>query len=162
VNTAILKSLLFVFSVVTFLLMCGCQTASTGPCRLTDIDKAAIEAVVQEFAGTTLSGDCSALATLFTEDAVQIPPDVPPVHSRQAIKDWCVSNDIVLSELAMPIGEIDGCRDMAWIRGSYQFKFMEVVKGNHVMTLKRQPDGAWQITTLIWTNLAKQGEDKDR
>jgi len=153
VKTAILKPLLFVFSVVTFLLMCGCQTEISERCRLTDIDRAAIEAVVQEFAGTTLSGDCSGLAILFTEDAVQMPPDVPSVHSRQAIKDWCVANDIVLSELVMPIREIDGCRDTAWIRGSYQFKFMEVVKGNYVMTLQRQPDGAWQIKTLIWTNL---------
>jgi ketosteroid isomerase-like protein len=159
-KTAIVKALL-VFSAVTFLLVSGCRTACTETCRLTDTDKAAIEAVVQEFAGTTLSGDCSALAAFFTEDAVQIPPDVPPVHSRQAIKDWCVANDIVLSELAMPIREIDGCRDTAWIRGSYQFKFMEVVKGNYVMTLKRQVNGAWQIKTLIWTNLVNQVQDNE-
>ncbi|MHC4476580.1 MAG: YybH family protein [Planctomycetota bacterium] len=154
-KTMIFKAF-FLFSAVTVLLICGCQTARTEPCRLTDIDRAAIEAVVQEFAGTTLSGDCSALARLFTEDAVQIPPDVPPVHSRQAIEDWCSEVDIEISDLVMPIGEIDGCRDTAWIRGSYQFEFMEVVKGSYVMTLKRQPERAWQVKTLIWTNLSKQ------
>ena len=145
----------FVFSVVSFLLMCGCQTESSGACQLTDSDKAEIEAFVQEFAETTLSGDCSALAMLFTEDAVQIPPDVPPQRSRKAIQDWCDEEDIEISDLVMPIDDIGGCRDIAWVRGSYQFQFMDLVKGNYVMTLKRQPDDLWQINILIWTNQSK-------
>ena len=143
------------FSVVTSLLICGCSNTNTVSYSLTDTDKTAIEAVVQKYVSATLSNDCLALAALFTEDGVQIPPDVPPQHSRKAIEDWCSEEDIKISDLVMLIDDIEGCTDIAWLGGSYRFQFIDLVKGNYVMTFQRQPDDSWQIKTLIWTNLAK-------
>ena len=145
----------FMLSVFGFLMICGCSTANTKICCLSKTDKIAIETVVNEYVIATLSDDCLVLASLFAEDGIQIPPDVPPHHSRKAIRDWCDEEDIEISDLVMPIDDIEGCRDIAWVRGSYQFQFMDLVKGNYVMTLKRQPDDLWQINILIWTNQSK-------
>ena len=57
----------------------GSQPAGTAS------DKAII-AVADQYVKATLAGDAKAIAALYTEDAVEMPPNAPPVKGRAAIQ----------------------------------------------------------------------------
>ena len=150
VLTAIKGYFVFVMLAIA-LTSVGCQSVGPDGCRLSNKDKAAINRTLEMYIERSLAPDKTARGDLFTEDAILIPPDGPPVQTREAIRAWHVEVDIVLEELAMPIAEMDGCRDLAYVHGSYEFRFVDVVRGKYVMTFRRQLDGSWLINTLIWS-----------
>ena len=47
---------------------------------------AAIREVADAYVKATTSGDAKAVAALYTEDAVEMPPNLPPVKGRAAIQ----------------------------------------------------------------------------
>ena len=49
---------------------------------------AAIREVADAYVKATTSGDAKAVAALYTEDAVEMPPNLPPVKGRAAIQQY--------------------------------------------------------------------------
>jgi len=63
-------------------LIAACQTTAID---LTEQDRAAIEQVIDDVAGTLRAGDYVAWAELFAEDAVIYPPNEPLVRGRDVL-----------------------------------------------------------------------------
>ena len=57
------------------------------PAATQDIDQA-IRAVADQYVKATLAGDAKAIATLYAEDAIEMPPNEPPVKGRAAIQQY--------------------------------------------------------------------------
>ena len=57
------------------------------PAAQKKIDQA-IAAVADQYVKATLAGDAKAIAALYTEDAVEMPPNQPPVKGRAAIQQY--------------------------------------------------------------------------
>jgi uncharacterized protein (TIGR02246 family) len=120
----------------------------------------AIEAAVQQYVEASNQGDADALASLYADDAVLLPPDHEPVRGRAAIGDfWRQGTDEGLEVTTLTV-EVDG--DLGYLVGRYHLPATgeePADSGKYVMCLKRQRDGAWKLTADIWN---RSGEAEDQ
>jgi uncharacterized protein (TIGR02246 family) len=130
------------------LVLVACQPA--GPAPLSDADRAALEGTAQAFASAARAGNWVAVAALYTEDAVLMPPNAPAVEGRSAIQAFFTSLPPVTA-FDLKTVEIDGRGDLAYVSGNYAMtitppggtpvndtgKFLEIHR--------RQPDGSWPL-----------------
>jgi uncharacterized protein (TIGR02246 family) len=122
----------------------------------------AIEAAVRRYVAATNQGDAQALADLYTDDAVLLPPDHEPVRGREAIGAyWSQGTDEGLAVTTLSL-EVDG--DLGYLAGRYNLAPTDeepADSGKYVMCLKRQPDGSWKLTADIWNQSGDDDEDDD-
>ena len=159
-----MKKLLMVIPLV--ILLCftfGCQQGEEAAEEamveaLTDEDVAAIKARFDEYAQFLLSGDWDAFVSLFIENAVVMPPNEPILQGREAIKTSEEASPPI-QEFMIPVVEVDGRGDIAYVRGSYSLKIeMEGVpepiqdSGKYISILRKQEDGSWLFAVDIWNS----------
>lgn len=137
-------------------ILAGCG----GPPPVLDAaSRGAIEATVDQYVAASNEGDAEALAELYAEDALLLPPDHEPIHGREAIVDfWRQGTDEGLEVSALRL-EVDG--DVAYMVGRYRLPptVEEAAdSGQYVLCLKRQADGAWKLTADIWNGSGESDE----
>jgi uncharacterized protein (TIGR02246 family) len=121
--------------------------------------RGAIEATVDRYVAASNEGDAEALAELYADDALLLPPDHEPIHGREAIVEfWRQGTDEGLEVSTLRL-EVDG--DVAYLVGRYRLPPTEeeaADSGQYVLCLKRQPDGAWRLTADIWNGSGESDE----
>jgi uncharacterized protein (TIGR02246 family) len=122
----------------------------------------AIEAAVRRYVAASNEGDAKALADLYADDAVLLPPDHEPVRGREAIGAyWSQGTDEGLEVTTLAV-EVDG--NLGYLIGRYNLPPTEeepADSGKYVMCLKRQRDGTWKLTADIWNQSGEGDEDDD-
>jgi len=131
------------------LLCIACQPGQLG--SLSEEDIAAIRNTAAAYHEAAVAKDWDAVATYYTTDAVIMPPNQPAVQGRDGIKEWYASFPPV-TEVELPIIEIDGRGDLAYARGTYTLTIvMEGVtepltdSGKNLAIWRKQTDGSWRI-----------------
>lgn len=113
------------------------------------------------------AGDLVALEALYTEDAIQLPPDRPPLTGREAIRS---SLEKELSGIkihaVVEVREAVVSTGWAYARGHYQTTIksqdvgpMTVTTGSWLDILKRGADGSWRIARSVWSKHGAEVED---
>jgi len=125
---------------------------------LSSEDMAAIRRVSEEFARLMVAGDFNAIAQLYAEDAVLMPPHHPAVRGRKGIREWMTGLPPV-SRFKLDIEQIEARADLAYVRGAFLMVLqpegapgpVEEV-GKSVEIRKRQPDGSWPMIVDIFNS----------
>ena len=121
--------------------------------------RGAIEATVDRYVAASNEGDADALADLYAEDALLLPPDHEPIQGRPAIVEfWRQGTDMGLEVSTLRL-EVHG--DVAYTVGRYRLPPTDeetADSGQYVLCLKRQPNGAWKLTADIWNGSAESDE----
>jgi uncharacterized protein (TIGR02246 family) len=125
-------------------------------------DTRAIEKLHQKDVEATLSGDPTALADLFTDDAVLLEPGSPAVVGKNAIlkkneeEKAAHPNSKVLS-YSPEIKSLEVVDGWAFEWTHFDASFQESagldVKSFHgkgLRVLKREPDGSWKFARVMW------------
>jgi uncharacterized protein (TIGR02246 family) len=127
------------------------MTVSLVPLSAADI--AAIETVQQRFAAALLRRDFDALAALYTDDAVVMPPNEPAVRGRAAVKAWLAAFPAV-TDFTISHDRIEGRADLAYVRGTYTMTLRPegaetpvTARGKYIEIRRRQPNGEWLLET---------------
>ncbi len=139
-------------SILAFLLLAltlaACQP-EVEPLSMEDVS--AIRNTAAAYHEAAVSKDWDAVAEYYTPDAVIMPPNQPAIQGRTSIREWYASFPPV-SEVELPIVEIDGRGDLAYTRGTYTLTMMiagapEPVtdSGKNLQIWLKQPDGSWLI-----------------
>ena len=91
----------------------------------------------------------------YTDDAVVLPPDSPAIEGKKAVRAFLDKWPSIKAYDA-PIVKAEGRDDFAWVWGT----FTETVepepgnsfsmKGKWTSSYRKQPDGSWLATSLIW------------
>jgi uncharacterized protein (TIGR02246 family) len=122
----------------------------------------AIEAAVRRYVTASNQGDAEALAALYADDAMLLPPDHEPIQGREAIGAfWRQGTDEGL-QVTMLTVEVEG--DLGYLVGRYNLPATDeepADSGKYVMCLKRQRDGSWKLTADIWNRSGDGDEDDD-
>jgi uncharacterized protein (TIGR02246 family) len=122
----------------------------------------AIEAALRRYVAASNQGDAEALAALYTDDAMLLPPDHEAIQGREAIGAfWRQGTDEGLEVTTLTV-EVDG--DLGYSVGRYHLPPTDeepADSGKYVMCLKRQRDGSWKLTADIWNRSAEGDEDDD-
>lgn len=133
------------------------------PSRSITDDRRAVEATVHRYVEATNSGDAEALAQLYEDDAVLLPPDHQPVEGRAAIGEfWRQGTDEGLEVTTLRL-DVDG--GIGYLVAQYTLPETDEEPadyGKTVMCLKRQRDGSWKVTADIWnSSVGDEDDDQD-
>lgn len=102
------------------------------------------------------AGDAAAIAALYTEDGVVMPPNAGMQSGRDAIKAYLVS-DIASAEgltLALESAESSKNGELGFARGTYTMKDAsgEVVDEGKWIEVRKLVNGKWYIHNDIWNS----------
>jgi uncharacterized protein (TIGR02246 family) len=136
---------------------CGARTIPPDP-----VSRKAIEAAVQQYVTASNQGDADALAALYADDAVLLPPDHEPIQGRAAIGAfWRQGTDEGLEVTTLSV-EVEG--SIGYLVGRYNLPATDeepADSGKYVMCLRRQRDGSWKLTADIWNRSGDDDTDDD-
>jgi len=117
---------------------------------LPDEDQAAIRAAVEAFAKAASVNDTTALAALYTDDAILLPPNAPKVEGRDAIRSFFAVFP-QMESFKLSVEGVDGSGDLAYTWGTYYMSFLGddggLVSdiGKFLDVKKKQADGSWLL-----------------
>jgi uncharacterized protein (TIGR02246 family) len=145
----------------------GQQPAKTN----VDRDLLAIEELHKKDIAAAKVGDVDTLATLWTDDAVALPPNKKPVIGISAIREWLNENrldttKVQITEYVFDFKEVR-------VIGNHAFEWARIrisshpkgapssmqASGNLLRVLRRQTDGSWKVARAIW-NLDEPSQSK--
>lgn len=122
-------------------------------------DVAAIRALLAEYDALANAGDAAALAELYAEDVIHMPPDAASHVGRGAVlaamEEMFGANTLQLTSVA---DEIEVTGDLAFVRITWDETIApkaggdtEQMHGNWLVILKRQADGSWKLWRDMWS-----------
>lgn len=123
----------------------------------TSADLAALKAEVLDWIASFNAGDADAVAALYTDDAVVIPPGAPIAKGRAAIRDFIAADfsgmqaqGLTYTGEASSDGAIDG--DLGWVSGTgfVQDSSGATLGSARYLTIYERRDGEWQISRDTW------------
>jgi uncharacterized protein (TIGR02246 family) len=120
---------------------------------------AAIRAIADDYVKASLAGDAKAIAALYTEDAVEMPPNAPAVKGRVAIEQYYakVLKSAKLSVFTLNHLETRAVGDTGYDVGTYQQTVTPTGgaamddTGKYAVILKRS-GGAWRVAYAIYNS----------
>lgn len=134
-------------------LLSGCQPAEQGPQQEAGLDTAAVTSAVdslrQSFLDAHNAGEAGRVASLYTQDAVLLPTDRPPVDGRDSIQAFFARELAAGPTLEVEPHEVkplsprwtssggtyrvtvspEGTQDTTTVRGSYLILFRQTADG---------------------------------
>jgi uncharacterized protein (TIGR02246 family) len=134
-------------------------TACTHKAPDTAADEAALKAVPGAWMDAYNAGDADSVANLYAEDAVLMPPGVPAITGRAAIKEF-IASDIPQSKaagLAFKVDEPTGVGisgDLGWASGtdSVTNASGETIDSGKYLAVYRRIDGKWKLIRDTWNS----------
>jgi ketosteroid isomerase-like protein len=134
----------------------ACQPPAQEAGPLSEEDVAAIRNEMQAHVELVLAGDPAAIAAMYTEDGVQMPPNAPAVQGRAAIQEFFAGFPTT-TEYVQSIVDADGREGIAYTRSDYSSTFMVegrpvTDRGKTLAVWKKQPDGSWLVAVAIWNS----------
>ncbi len=149
--------LLAAFALVVASTACQPPVQEAGP--LSDEDVAAIADTRESYGQATLAGDWAAVAALYAPDGVRMPPNQAIEEGRAAIQAGLAAEAGTVADQTITSVELDGRGGLAYDRGTYSITLQiegmpEPVTdtGKYLVTLVKQADGSWLLTSLIWNS----------
>jgi uncharacterized protein (TIGR02246 family) len=134
--------------------MAGPESKSSGD------DLRAIDRTREAHIAALNQGSVDAFAAIFSEDAVQMPPNAPANAGRAKIRAWIQAFvGAFRIEFALNVQEVQVAGDWAFERGGYRIHlrpkagggaFQET--GKYITIYQKQADGAWLAARDIWNS----------
>ncbi len=116
--------------------------------------KRAIDATRSAYVAAWAAGDVARITQLYTDDALVMYPNQPPVVGRNAISDYFGGffGDFPRTEFELVSAEIVVAGEWAFDRGTYRWKGFrradgapEEDDGKYLVVLQRSADAAWRV-----------------
>ena len=149
-------------TIAAFLVLGSIAVAQEAVNPMIGRDMAAIEQLHRSDSAAAKVGDVDTLATLWTADAVALPPGEQPIIGIDAIRGWLNKNRLdtakmEITEYVMDFKEVRVVGDQAfeWARTSISMRPKGAANyfhasGNLMRILRKQPDGNWKVARSIW------------
>lgn len=143
------------------LLLSSCQTRTaleTQPANLAQ-EEAAIRATDAQWLAAVKSRDVEKTISFWSDDAIILPPDMPPVVGKKAIRDY-VAGAFASPEFSI-IWELDkvvvaSSGDMAYATGNDVITYKRAdgkrvsMNARAVVVWRKQADNSWKAAVDIW------------
>ncbi len=139
--------------VVLFALVACSSALAAGP----SADIAALEAVDEAWLKSFIAGDANAIANLYDDRAVLLPPGSPAANGRAQIRDYfkkaiegARKTGIPMTPGGKPAGRRPG--DMGWQSGTYSVKDKsgKVVETGKYLSISTKKNGKWLYVRDTW------------
>lgn len=120
-------------------------------------DVAAMHAVDQAWLKAYNSGDANAIAGLYDDNAILMPPGAPAAHGRAAIRTYLAADMAAAKKAGVvfhlgprPDGGSNG--DMGWVSGSYSVTDSsgKLVETGKYLSVSKKEGGKWFYIRDTW------------
>lgn len=127
---------------------------------ITEREGARIRQASQAWARAAKAGDADRLASLYTDDAVLMPPGSPAVHGRRAIREYLAAMP-AFDRVVLTQEDVEGRGDLAYVYGTFSLTVLAVPgdtasavteEGKFLEIHERQSDGSWPMVVDIWNS----------
>ncbi len=151
-----MKNLIVFFLGIAILSMIACTTKVN-----TEADIEAVKNLTEEYDAAINSGDLDSWVSLYTDDAVRMPPNSPALVGKDAIRSVMQSSfEKYTFDIKETAEEVIVAGDWAFARGTYTYTITPKAGGEPIgddsgkwMAFhKRQPDGSWKIYRNIFNS----------
>ena len=149
------------FLVVAAAAVAGQSPATAGQGKGRGDSGEAIKAVADAYVKAALAGDAKAIAALYTEDAIEMPPNAPMVKGRAAILQYYqkeLGGGTTMNSFTLVHLESQATGDRAYDVGTYQQSVTPkgatsavTDSGKYTVILKRV-GGDWQVAYAIYNS----------
>ncbi len=133
--------------VATIVAGCGAEAAGTAA-PLSSADDVAIRQATADFAAAALANDADAMANLYTEDALFMPPNEPATVGKDAIRTRLAAD--TFQTFTLQVSSVEGRGDLAYSHGTYAIRFQPGNEGEFIddtgkwlVVHRKQADGSW-------------------
>ena len=143
------------------------ETAAKASLNEPGRDREAIEQLHQADIRATLSGDPHQLASLWDEEGVMMAPDAPTLAGRKAIEAE-LQKDHQENPENKPVGYVPELADLQILNGwaiewgTFEARTQDNAqkpptsfRGRFLRVLKKQSDGSWRFSRVMWNAPAK-------
>jgi uncharacterized protein (TIGR02246 family) len=134
-------------------------------------DADSIRAIMEKYRAAWLSNNPDAVRSVFAPDAVIMPHHgVKPAAGMKAINDFWFppgTAKTTIRKYVRPIDEVGGDGALAYVRGRSEIAWRVEDKGTsedwrtsgtYLTILRKQPDGRWLVSHMMWDDLPNQRE----
>jgi uncharacterized protein (TIGR02246 family) len=120
------------------------------------VSRADIDAVNRVFEEAARKGDLDRLASLYTSDAIALPPDGPLVRGRDAIKQmWgTIASQIGLKDVALRTLDLEVTGDVAHEVGEATLQTGQGTVVVKFVVVWKRVGGHWRLHRDIWNTKA--------
>jgi ketosteroid isomerase-like protein len=129
------------------------MATAVAPVALPHHDVAQLRGITDEWVRAALARDFEALAALWTDDVVLLPPDAPMVLGKQASRAWFEAFPVLTGFIAR-VEHAEGRSELAWARGTFDFETQDMpgmrFVGKWSATYRRRGDGRWLVSSDTW------------
>jgi len=133
--------------------------ACAGQGGASDADLAMARSLTPAFMKAAETKDADAVAALYSEDAMVMPPGSPAVQGRAAIQAfWRKTLLSAIRKVTLLPGDLRMANDIAFEVGTYRLDLTlpdgsaASDSGKYITLMRRQPDGSWKMTHDIWSS----------
>jgi len=126
------------------------------PAPLSNADVAAVRQLGQSYAQAVLKSDAAAVAALYADSAVEMPSDMPARVGKAAIQA-AYAAESGATAFTLVSHRTEGRGDLAYDRGTWSWtgrmpgQTAPVSEtGKYLAIARRQADGSWRWTEVIW------------
>jgi uncharacterized protein (TIGR02246 family) len=118
--------------------------------------RAAIEDLDRAFSAAFERNDTLVISSLYTDDAMLLPPNHEPVMGRDSITAyWAPLLTPAMKTLHLETAEVGGSGDDVYEVGNYTMLASDgstADRGKYLVLLKRQSDGGWRLYRDMWSS----------
>jgi ketosteroid isomerase-like protein len=133
----------------------GCQRQAETALAATDAT--VLCAALDAYLDAANAGDAARWSSLYSEDAVMMPPNNPLVEGRAAIESWLSMLPVKITDAEGTALEERGAGNFAYVRGTYSMNLLipglpgpVSQQGKFLQIYGRQPSGSWLLARDIW------------
>jgi uncharacterized protein (TIGR02246 family) len=140
----------------------ACAPAADSPeveTQVVDVsaDLAEIDALIEAVTQADMRGDIDGLLASYTDDVVSMPPDLPAIAGKEALRAYYEEaySQLSIEALEMTSEETRVSGDWAFSRGQFTQTVLPNdgepfdVAGKYLFIFHREADGSWKIARLI-------------
>jgi ketosteroid isomerase-like protein len=131
---------------------------------LSDTDIGAIRILERRWLSEELAGNLAGVLELCSEDIMWLPPGLPALAGKTAIRTWLKHPKARIEEIRLSNVKIHGNGSLAYKVADFCTRYVptgssssETIMGNHLWILRRAPQSFWQVTLVAWTVFEGQG-----
>ena len=144
-------------AIIAMLMLVVCEVDHHEPAI--DIERKAIEFVIEELTNAYVARDWDTFAGYFTDDGIWMPPGVAPLSGKDAwwsfVQPWWDSSRVI--DIGVTTEELVVINDWA-IERHTEYQVMTFAEGAEPVSLyfkgvwifRRHDDGSWKIAQYIW------------
>ena len=145
---------------IPFLCCLGCQQGQEVASGDVESDIQAIKDVVAGWSAAFNAADVDKILSYYTDEVVRIPPNEPALVGKEAIRSkYQQAFDEYTAEGKDVVENVEVSVDLAVANTTYKYVVTSKskqdsveTKGNEILVLKKQANGTWKFTYLIWSD----------